>query len=190
MNKGKATARQTKRVEKRVAPETAQSQPKKKKKTGAKKTKGKKAAAAPPEEVKRYRDTTDPAEVNRLPGGIVHGNLKGAWTVDKGNPMWFIFDLHSPARHFKRGVRSLPGRDFPGYSKPPYEDLTETDDREDDDEPGWIQFAPFVVKYVDDFFWSLNLLDDAMRSNPASAKNTSSSARSRLNSSCHGRPTS
>ena len=41
--------------------------------------------------------------------------------------MWFIFDIHIPARHLKRGVLFDEKAEFPPYSKPPYDELTEMD---------------------------------------------------------------
>jgi hypothetical protein len=58
--------------------------------------------------------------------------------------MWFIFDSHSPARHFKRGVPYDAAKDFPGYGKPPYDDITETDQNPVELMP----FAPWLYKYV------------------------------------------
>ena len=143
MNKGKTTTR--KHAGKRAPPpRAANSPPKKKKKT----RKGKKKAPPPPsdsesEEVE-YEDVTDPTKVDGAVLRLVHRRLRQAWVVDNGNPMWFIFDKHSPARHFKRGMSFREGGDFPDYSEPPYDDLTETDGG-----PSLLMpFTPWAVRCV------------------------------------------
>jgi hypothetical protein len=93
---------------------------------------------------KEYPPITNPLKVTCPVADEVHPLLSQAWVIHNGNPMWFIFDAHSPARHFKRGVRFQENLDFPGYSEPPYGDLTETDK----DPPGLMPFAPWEHKYV------------------------------------------
>jgi hypothetical protein len=85
---------------------------------------------------------TDPLVITSPVSRMVHPGLTDAWTVNVGNPMYFIFDCASPARHFKRGVQYRPNLEFPAYSKPPYDDLTETDTPA----PGLMPFAPQAVR--------------------------------------------
>ena len=143
MNKGKATAR--KPTGKRAAPPRAANSPPRKKK----KTKGKKRAPPPPEESESeevdYEDITDPAKIDHPVLRLVHRRLKDGWAIDNENPMCFIFDKHSPARHFKRGVSYREKKDFRDYGKPPYDDLTETDGGPS----GLMPFTPWAVKCVD-----------------------------------------
>lgn len=91
-----------------------------------------------------YALITDPSEVQIPVTGLVHPALVKAWVVFRQNPMWFLFDSTSPARHFKRGVPYDEDKNFPGYGKPPYDDLTETDEPP----PGLMPYAPMTYRYV------------------------------------------
>jgi hypothetical protein len=68
---------------------------------------------------------------------MVHPALAQGYRIQSSHPMWFIFDYHTPSRQFKRGMKYSDVIDFPAYSKPPYEDLTETDEPP----PGLMPFA-------------------------------------------------
>ena len=161
--KGKATAdpdRGSVHVRKRGPSfKSGASPPKKKTKTKPKQKRQKAIHAEKvPTETVEYKDITDPTKVDLPITYIVHPNLDNAWAIDKGNPMWFIFDVHSPARHFKRQVRYDPKEEFPPYSEPPHEDLTETDETETDETETdetkedktskLMPFAPWAVEYA------------------------------------------
>lgn len=91
-----------------------------------------------------YGKTTDPLLVTHPDERHIHMSMSESWKITKNHPMWFIFDAHSPARQFKRGVPFREDQDFPTYGKPPYADLTETDT----DDPGLMPFSPCNYKYV------------------------------------------
>ena len=79
---------------------------------------------SPPE---RYSQVTNPAKVDRPVQKYVHPALALAWTINRKNPMWYIFDGHTPARHFKRDMPYDANKNFPAYGPPPWDDLTEND---------------------------------------------------------------
>lgn len=89
-----------------------------------------------------YENTTDPLLVTHPVERLVHESLSESWKVTRGNQMCFIFDAHSPARQFKRGVPFRQNAEYPIYGKPPYDNLTETDE----DEPGLMPFSPCNYK--------------------------------------------
>jgi hypothetical protein len=89
-------------------------------------------------------NATDPLTITAPVREMVHPCLADAWKVNVGNPMHFIFDTASPARHFKRGMKYRPQLAFPAYGNPPYDDLTETDCPP----PGFMPFAPQEVECV------------------------------------------
>jgi hypothetical protein len=91
-----------------------------------------------------YQLITDPSEVRVPDPGLIHPALLKAWVVYRENPMWFLFDSTSPARHFKCGVPYREDKDFPGYGKHPSEDLTETDD----EPPGLMPYGPWAYRYI------------------------------------------
>lgn len=170
MAKLKETARKT--GGKRPPHRPADNPPARKKTRTTGKGKGKKAPPPPDTEEDDYNNIKDPAEVEYPVEEYIHHKLKDGWTIEKENPMWFIFDRHSPARHFKRGVRFNPKAEFPAYSAPPYEDLTESDGGLNMLMP----FAPWAVKYVPEFLYP-TLTDIRHRRNPALGKSTFSSAK-------------
>jgi hypothetical protein len=126
----------------RQRPRSPRSPPK-----AAKKRQKKTHAPAPPttpEEEKVYGETTDPSLVTHPDKRYVHKAMLNAWKITRGNPMCFIFDSHSPARQFKRGVPFTDNQDFPLYGRPPHKDLTESDT----DTPGLMPFSPCNYKCV------------------------------------------
>ena len=116
-----------------------------------KKRKTKKAKKAPPpapsleleEGDLEYGKLVDPSKIRCPVENIVHPKLSQAWTVQQLNPMWFIFDSCTPARHFKRGMPFNEDQEFPAYSPEPYDDLTETDQPPD----GLMPFAPILQNF-------------------------------------------
>ena len=97
-------------------------------------------------EDKEYEKIDEPSRVTHLVPALVHASLSDAWIIQPLNPMWFIFDGPSPARHFKRGVPYNEKADFPGYSKPPYNDLTEMEPKDSSLMP----FAPVAYRCICD----------------------------------------
>lgn len=103
--------------------------------------------SAPPDqdpEDLNYDKIEDSSLVTRPVAKHVHPSLSNAWVVQPLNPMWFIFDGPTPARQFKRGVPLDETKEYPVYSKPPYEDLTESEPEEGHLMP----FAPAAHTYV------------------------------------------
>lgn len=87
-----------------------------------------------------YMDITDVSEVAGPVESMVHERMAGGWKVNKDHPMWIIFDVINPVRQFKRGMEYDETKEFPGYGRAPWEDLTETDDPV----PGWMPYAPIA----------------------------------------------
>ena len=127
---------------------TAQRPSEVQRKTKKTKKQTKKAKKAPPpapspeleEGDPEYGKLVDPSKIRCPVEHIVHPKLSQAWTVQQLNPMWFIFDSCTPARHFKRGVPFDEDQEFPAYGPEPYDDLTETDQPPD----GLMPFAPIL----------------------------------------------
>jgi hypothetical protein len=154
MQKGKSTAapsRKSARIAMNVAslpppPPPSPPQPRQPPKKRRRKTK--KAVSQAEEPIsptsEEYKLTTDALVVTSPVIDMVHGHLSDAWKINVGNPMYFLFDYASPARHFKRGMKYRPNVPFPAYSKAPYDDLTETDCPP----PGFMPFAPQLVECV------------------------------------------
>jgi hypothetical protein len=111
------------------------------------KSKGSERAATPPWMYGQedYADNDDPCLIIEPVASLIHPKLHDAWRINNENPMWFIFDSCSPARHFQRGNVYSDEKEFPDYSEPPYDDLTETDEP---DGPGLMQFAPWAYSCV------------------------------------------
>ena len=111
---------------------------------------GKKSTQAPIQESKEedlnkdeeYEKINEPSWVTHLVPALVHASLLDAWIIQPLTPMWFIFDGPSPARHFKCGIPYNKKAEFPGYSKPPYDDLTETKPKDNSLMP----FAPVAYR--------------------------------------------
>jgi len=105
---------------------------------------------------------------------LVHPALANAWKIDNTKEICWIFDVTHPPRQFKRGV-VYTGQEFPA-KKPPYGDLTETDDPKN----GLLPFAPCKRRYV------FPLHNNRCDSLPA-AGSIRSNTRSTLNPSYPGR---
>ena len=70
---------------------------------------------------------------------LVHPALTTAWQVNRKNKMCFIFDQHSPARRFKRGMVYDEAADFPHDTCDG--NITETDGPG----PGWMPVDPVMA---------------------------------------------
>lgn len=134
------TTRRSERISKRPQPTSrspTKREPKRRKRT-QRAAKRPVAAIEPPEDP-GYADTTDSWLVTKPVEKFVHKSLSLGWAINQENPMWYIFDAHSPARHFKRGVPFDEKSEFPMYGKKPYVDLTETDEPP----PGLMPYRPW-----------------------------------------------
>ena len=90
------------------------------------------------QEVKANDDegAMDPAKVVFPVAKLINAALVGAWRVNRGHKMCFIFDAISPARRFKRGMVYDEEADFPEDTCDG--DITETDGPD----PGWMPVDP------------------------------------------------
>jgi hypothetical protein len=100
---------------------------------------------SPPE---RYSKTTDSEKVTTPVQKYVHPALALGWTINRRNPMWFIFDGYTPARQFKRNMRYNSDEDFPPYGPAPWDDLTESDLNGSDSDDALMPYAPASYKSV------------------------------------------
>jgi hypothetical protein len=82
--------------------------------------------------------------VDRPVEDLVHPSLRSAWKISNDLAMWYIFDVVSPARRFKRNTPYTEEADFADYGPQSYEDLTETDG----EKPGWMPYKPPAYKCV------------------------------------------
>ena len=97
-----------------------------------------------PLEDDEYGGVIDPMLVTQPVKRLVHKSLGNAWSIRPDHQMWFIFDSHSPARHFKRGTLRQAGAQPPMYDPERFGELTDTDI----DPPGWMPFAPAIHRYT------------------------------------------
>jgi hypothetical protein len=87
---------------------------------------------------------TVPQMVEQLVSTHVHVALRRGWTINRSLPMWFLFDVISPAHQFKRGTPFVDGVEFPILDLKHPGDITETDDGPS----GWMPYWPGKYRCV------------------------------------------